>query len=125
VEVNVKNKIESTYMAWNEAFNDRNAEKLSSFYSENAKLLPPTHEIVEGRQAIKTFWEGLFKAGMTGHALELITAEDDQRGTVGIAKWSAKGKGRDGNERTFSGSVVHLFEKQQDGGLKLWLHTWN
>ena len=121
----MEEQIENIYRAWDKAFNHKNSERLASFYSDNAKLLPPTHEVVDGRQAIKTFWEGLFKAGMSGHTLELITVEDDHRGTVGVAKWSAKGKGRDGTERTFSGSVVHLFEKQQDGGLKLWLHTWN
>jgi ketosteroid isomerase-like protein len=121
----MRDQIESAYNAWDGAFNRGDAEALAALYSENAKLLPPTHEMFEGRQAIKRFWEGLFRAGMTGHTLELITAEDNQRSAVGVAKWSARGKSRDGNEATFRGSVVHVFEKQQDSGLKLWLHIWN
>jgi ketosteroid isomerase-like protein len=67
----------------------------------------------------------LFKAGVSRHQLELIAAEGNERGAVGAARWSAGGKGNDGSEQTFSGSAVHVFERQQGGGLQLWLHTWN
>ncbi len=121
----MRKQIESAYGAWDGAFNRGDAKALASLYSENARLLPPAHDVIEGRQAIEPFWGGMFKAGMAGHALELLAVEDDHRGTVGIAKWSARGKGKDGNERVFTGSVVHVFAKRQDGGLQLWLHIWN
>jgi uncharacterized protein (TIGR02246 family) len=121
----VKDQIESAYKVWNEAFNHGDAAGVASLYTENARLLPPTHDIVEGRRAIEEFWDGLLKAGVTGHRLELITAEGDQRGAVAAARWSAQGKGSDGSEQAFGGSAVHVFERQQDGQLKLWLHTWN
>ena len=121
----MNDEIASAYEAWNEAFNRGDAGAIASLYTENAKLLPPTHDVIEGRPAIEKFWEGLLKGGVTGHRLELITAEGDQRGAVGAARWSARGKGSDGSEQTFGGSAVHVFERQQDGGLKLWLHTWN
>jgi ketosteroid isomerase-like protein len=113
----------NAYEAWNEAFNRGDAGAVAALYAENARLLPPTHEVIEGRQAIGAFWDGLLKIGVTDHRLELITAEGDQRGAVGAAKWSARGKGDDGSKQTFGGSVLHVFERQQDGGLKLWLHT--
>ncbi|HEX6016448.1 MAG TPA: nuclear transport factor 2 family protein [Geminicoccaceae bacterium] len=121
----MREQIESAYRAWNDAFNRGDAKAVASFYSENAKLLPPTHDVIEGREAIERFWDSLLKAGMTSHTLEMTAVEDDQRGAVGVAKWSARGKGREGAERTFHGSVVHIFAKQQDGGSKIWLHIWN
>lgn len=121
----MREQIESAYGAWNEAFNHGDAQALASLYLQDAKLLPPTHTVIEAQQAIEEFWDGLFRAGMTGHTLELITVRSDQRNVIGAAKWSARGKGRDGTERIFSGSAVHVFERQQDGGLKLWLHAWN
>jgi ketosteroid isomerase-like protein len=121
----MREQIESAYDAWNDAFNRADAKAVAAFYSENAKLLPPTHEVIEGRAAIERFWDGLLRAGMTGHTLELIAVEEDQRGAVAAGRWSAKGKGRDGGERTFSGSVVHVFAKRQADGLRIWLHTWN
>jgi uncharacterized protein (TIGR02246 family) len=121
----VKDQIASAHEAWNEAFNRGDAGGVASLYTKNAKLVPPTHDVIEGRRAIEEFWDGLFKAGVTGHRLELIAAEGDQRGAVGAARWSARGKTNDGSEQTFGGSVVHVFERQQGGGLKLWLHMWN
>jgi ketosteroid isomerase-like protein len=56
---------------------------------------------------------------VSGHGLELIAAEGDQRCAVGAARWWAQGKGSDGTEQTFGGSAVHVFERQQDGSLKL------
>jgi ketosteroid isomerase-like protein len=81
--------------------------------------------VIEGRGAIQKFWEGLFEAGVSRHKLELIAADGNERGAVGAARWSATGKGNDGSEQTFSGSAVHVFERQLGGGLKLSLHTWN
>ena len=118
-------QIRSAYEAWNEAFNRGDAGAVASLYTEDAKLLPPTHDVIEGRRAIEEFWNGLFKAGVTGHGLELIAAQGDERGAVGAARWSARGKGDDGGEQTFGGSAVHVFERQQGGTLKLRLHTWN
>jgi ketosteroid isomerase-like protein len=121
----VRDQIIDAYEAWNEAFNRGDAGAVAALYTENAKLLPPTHQVVEGQRAIEAFWDGLLRAGVTGHRLELIAAEGDQRGAVGAARWSARGKGGDGGDQTFTGSAVHVFERQQGGGLKLWLHTWN
>jgi uncharacterized protein (TIGR02246 family) len=121
----MKDDIGNAYEDWNEAFNCRDARAVASLYTENAKLLPPTHDVIEGRRAIEEFWAGLLKAGVTGHRLELITAQGDQRGGVGAARWSAKGQGSDGQEQTFNGSAVHVFERRQGGGLKLSLQIWN
>jgi hypothetical protein len=45
----VRNQVESAYQVWNEAFNRGDAGAVAALYSENAKLLPPAHEVVEGR----------------------------------------------------------------------------
>jgi ketosteroid isomerase-like protein len=74
----VREQIESAYRAWNEATDRANAKALVLLYLDDAKLLPPTHMLVDGRQAIEKFWDGLFKAGMTGHTLELITTGGNQ-----------------------------------------------
>jgi ketosteroid isomerase-like protein len=86
-------------------------------------LLPPTHNVTKGRSAIEQFFEALFKAGLTSHTLQLIEAEGDQRGIAAAAKWTAKKKEGVGEE-ALSGIATHVFERQQ-GGLALWLHTFN
>lgn len=120
-----KEAVESAYKSWNDAFNRGDPKALAALYAEEALLLPPTHSVVKGREAIERFWDGRFKPamGVTGHSFELIQAEGDPRGVVAAARWSARKK--EGNaEQPLGGFATHVFEKRQ-GGLALWLHTWN
>ena len=80
--------------------------------------------MVKGRGAIEQFWDGLFKAGVTGHTLELIEAEGDQRSVAAAARWAAKQR-EGGAEKALGGIATHVFERRQGGGLALWLHTFN
>lgn len=45
-------------------FNAGDADKFVTVYTEDARLLPPNGEVVTGRNNIKTFWEGMMKAGI-------------------------------------------------------------
>jgi ketosteroid isomerase-like protein len=69
----VRDQIINAYKAWNEACNRGDAGAVAALWTGNAKLLPPTHQVIEGRQAIEAFWDGLLKAGLTGHRIELIS----------------------------------------------------
>jgi hypothetical protein len=77
-------------------------------------LLPPTHNVTRGRQAIEQFFDELFKAGLTDHTLELIEVEGDQRGIAAAAGWTAK-KREGAGEQTLSGIATHVFERRQGG----------
>jgi ketosteroid isomerase-like protein len=99
-----------------------------AFYAEDATFLPPTHDVIKGPAGVETFFAGLFSNGVTGHKLELIEVDvegDDDEVVVAAAKWSADGKDANGAPATFGGVATHLFEKQDDGSLKLKLHTFN
>ncbi|MBD0274217.1 MAG: SgcJ/EcaC family oxidoreductase [Acetobacteraceae bacterium] len=116
--------VEAAYRAWNDAFNKGDAKALAAHYTENALLLPPTHDVAKGRAAIERFFDGVFKAGVTGHTLELIEAEGDQRGVAAAARWAAKQR-QGGGEQALSGTATHVFERRPGGGLSLWLHAFN
>jgi ketosteroid isomerase-like protein len=55
----------------------------------------------------------------------VIDAGGDDKVVYGTAKWSAKGKDKDGKAADFSGIATHVFERQADNSLKLRLHTFN
>ena len=44
---------------------------------------------------------------------------------VGAANWTAVGKDADGADQPWGGIATHVFERQDDGSLKLVLHTFN
>lgn len=56
IEANAKNFVA--------AFNRGDAAGVAEIYAVDAKLLPPNGPIVEGRQAIQTFWANAISAGL-------------------------------------------------------------
>ena len=117
----------AAYQAWDAAFATGDAKAIAAFYTDDATFLPPTHDVIEGPAGVEKFFAGLLGSGVTGHKLELIEVEGDDDGDmiVAAAKWSANGKDASGAPATFGGVATHVFEKQDDGSLKLKLHTFN
>jgi ketosteroid isomerase-like protein len=120
-----KSDVTAAYAAWDAAFNKGDAKAVASAYLPNAKLLPPTHEVASGPAAIEQFFSGVHSNGVTNHKLEVIDAGGDDKVVYGTAKWSAKGKDKEGKPADFSGIATHVFERQADNSLKLRLHTFN
>jgi ketosteroid isomerase-like protein len=120
-----KANVEGAYAAWDAAFNRGDLKSIAAAYLPNAKLLPPSHEIVLGQEAIEKFYAGALANGITGHSLELMDAGGDDKILYSTARWSAKGKDNEGQVTTFSGFATYVFERQPDNSLKLLLQTWN
>jgi uncharacterized protein (TIGR02246 family) len=57
------------------SFNQGDAEGLASLYTEDAKILPPNMDIVEGRSAIQTYWQGALEMGIKSFKGEMIDAD--------------------------------------------------
>ena len=120
-----KTDVKGAYAAWDAAFNKGDAKTVAAAYLPNAELLPPTHEIAVGQAAIEKFYAGALANNITDHNLEVIDAGGDDKIVYGTARWSAKGKDKDGKPTTFSGFATHVFERQTDNTLRLLLQTWN
>ncbi|MGD8327344.1 MAG: nuclear transport factor 2 family protein [Sphingomonadales bacterium] len=69
--------------AWAEAFNKGDAEKLASFYHENAINHQVTQEPVKGRTAIRQMFEREFAAADMTCIVENIFEDDN----VAILEW--------------------------------------
>jgi ketosteroid isomerase-like protein len=85
--------------AFDTAFDKGDAKGVAALYLPNAKVLPPTHEVVSGPAAIEKFFAGLHANGVTDHKLQMIDAGGDDKVVYGTANWSAKGKDKDGSLR--------------------------
>ncbi|MET0745040.1 MAG: nuclear transport factor 2 family protein [Microvirga sp.] len=118
-------QVRQAYAAWNGAFNKGDAKAVAAFYTGEASFLPPTHDVILGREGVERFFAGLFASGVTGHALDLIDTSGDTAIVVAAARWSAIGRDASGKEARFGGVATHVFERQPDGSLKLKLHTFN
>ena len=117
--------VKAAYDTWNAAFNSGDASGIAKTYAEDAVLLPPTHDVIVGPQNIEAFFSGVLKSGVTNHRFELIKVLEDGDEIVAAAKWMAKAKNSAGADTDASGIATHVFQKEDDGSLKLLLHTFN
>ncbi len=117
----MKDDVAAAYKAWDAAFNKADAKAVAAFYQSDAKVLPPSHTVVNGPAEIEKFFAGFFANGVKDHALKLIEAGGTDKMGYGTANWSAAAK--DG--KSLGGIATHIFERQADGSLKLKIHTLN
>jgi ketosteroid isomerase-like protein len=117
--------VKSAYAAFDAAFGKADAKAIAAFYVDDAILLPASHEVIKGPAGVEKFFSGIFAGGATGHRLEVIEARGSGTLLFGAAKWSAKGKDASGKDEPWGGLATHIFERQNDGSLKIKLHTFN
>ncbi|HSA80452.1 MAG TPA: SgcJ/EcaC family oxidoreductase [Geminicoccaceae bacterium] len=110
---------------WNSAFNAGEATAVAALYTVDATVLPHTHDVMRGVDAIRDFWKSVIEAGFKNHSIELIDVHAQENLIVEIAKWQAEGPGEGGRRQSFGGSLVNVFERQGDGSWKCRLHIWN
>jgi uncharacterized protein (TIGR02246 family) len=114
----LQEQVSAAYTAWDAAFNKGDPKAVAAFYTEDAVLLPPTHEVLKGPAEIAKYVAGLFGAGVSGHKLVLLEANGEDDMIVAAAKWSARGNDgplgasrprvRQAGRRQSQASVAHL-----------------
>ena len=121
----VDDDVRAAYAAWDEAFNAGDGAALASMYTDDALFLPVTHEVITGPEGVQEFFAPVLEMGVSGHKLELIEVREQGDAVVAAATWSANGKDDAGADQPWGGVATHVFERQEDGSLKLALHTFN
>ena len=58
-----------------ETFGRQDAAAVAELYTKSAKLLPPNSDILEGRPAIKAFWQAVITMGIRSAKLEIVEVE--------------------------------------------------
>ena len=111
--------VEATVHRYVEATNSGDAEALAQLYEDDAVLLPPDHQPVEGRAAIGEFW----RQG-TDEGLEVTTLRLDVDGGIGylVAQYTLP---ETDEEPADSGKTVMCLKRQQDGSWKVTADIWN
>lgn len=114
-----REQIEAAVGRYVEASNAGDAERLTALYTEDAVLLPPDHEPIEGREAIAEFW----RQG-TDSGLELTTLRLDVDGDLGYLVGRYRLPPTD-DEPADSGKTIMCLRRQKDGSWRLTADIWN
>jgi uncharacterized protein (TIGR02246 family) len=111
--------IEAAVRRYVAASNQGDAEALAGLYADDAMLLPPDHEPIQGREAIGAFW----RQG-TDEGLEVTTLAVEVDGDLGYSVGRYHLPQTD-EEPADSGKFVMCLKRQRDGSWKLTADIWN
>ena len=107
------------------AFNAGDGNGMGALYTEDAVLLPPGQERIEGRARIAAFWQGAIGAGFKDLVLTPveITGSGDAAYEMGTVTLSAPAEG--GGRQPVAGKYVVVWRKGADGAWRLHRDIWN
>lgn len=72
----VAKEIEAANARFEQEFAKGDASALARMYTETATVLPPESDLVTGRDAIQTFWQGAIQSGVKNLSVKTIQVEE-------------------------------------------------
>ena len=107
--------IAETRASFVEALQCGDAAAAASVYAETARLLPPSAEPMEGREAITAFWRAGIESGIS--AVDLEPREIERRDGLAyeIGRYALRLRAADGGTVIDRGYYLLVHERQPDG----------
>jgi uncharacterized protein (TIGR02246 family) len=117
----VRDAFTSICQQFQKSFNQGDVEGLASLYLEDAKILPPNMDLIEGKDTIQTFWQGALDMGIKSYTAEMIEVESS--GNLGflVGKYTVFGNE---NQVINKGKVLTVL-KNIDGKWKIYRDIFN
>ena len=118
-------KIEAVNKGFMEAFSRGDVAAATAVYTAGARILPPNAEMITGKQAIQSFWQGAMDMGVKEAKLEtveLMAMGEDMACEIG--KYTLKIQPEGGETVTDNGKYVVVW-KYEDGSWKWDIDIWN
>jgi uncharacterized protein (TIGR02246 family) len=117
----VKDAFTSICQQFQKSFNQGDVEGLASLYLEDAKILPPNMDMIEGKDTIQKFWQGALEMGIKSYKPEMIEVESS--GNLGFLVGTYTVFGNE-NQVINKGKVLTVL-KNIDGKWKIYRDMFN
>lgn len=121
---NISDAITSANRKFMDVFKKGDATGLAALYTRDAKLLPPDHPMINGTEAIRSFWQGAMNMGIKEATLETVEVEARADLAYEIGRFTLIIQPQGGERMTTTGKYVVVW-KNQDGSWKLHVDVWN
>jgi len=121
----VRKSIEAGNLKFGEAVRKGDAATIASLYTEDATLLPPDSDSIQGRQAIQAFWNGGLQMGIKDAVLTTINVSGagDYAYEIGKFLLTIQASGQGPVQQ--AGKYVVVWKKAADGTWQLQVDIWN
>ena len=117
----IRNAYLSICEQFTKLYNSGDAQGLASLYSEDAKILSPNMDFVEGKNAIQTFWQGALEMGVKSFKSEVIETESSDNLGYLVGKYTLYGSE---NQEVDQGKYISVL-KNMDGIWKVHRDIYN
>lgn len=85
---------------------------VSAYYAEDARVLPPDQPAVEGREAIRRFWDSVLASGMQGFALDTRHVEVSGNLAYALGQYTMSMEPPGGSRVLKTGKYVVVYRRQ-------------
>lgn len=120
----VRGAITEANQRFMDAFKAGDAAAVAALYTPDARILPPDLPMMEGTEAIRSFWRGAMQSGLTGAKLETVDVETSGDLAYEVGRFTLYKQGDGGEIIAGAGKYVVVW-KRQNGGWKLAADIWN
>ncbi len=124
-EVAAKDAIENQAAAFEQAFNAGDAEKVASFYTEDAAVFPPGSARIDGRDAIRDFWAGAIETGIGDLDLQIVEVSESGDLAVDVGTLTMTAPAEGGGRTDLAGKYIVVWQRGPDGTWRLHRDIWN
>ncbi|NIR48358.1 SgcJ/EcaC family oxidoreductase [candidate division KSB1 bacterium] len=121
----VREAIEAEDAKFVEAFNQGDAAGVAALYTDDATLLPPNSEMIQGKQGVQEFWNEGFQMGLKEVSLTTVDVGGSGDTAYEIGKYRIKIQPTGQEGMSDSGKYVVVWKQQADGTWKLHVDIWN
>jgi uncharacterized protein (TIGR02246 family) len=88
-----RSAINAAHQKFTAAFHAQDAAAVAALYTPQAMLLPPNADILQGRDAIRTFWQAVMTSGVRDVKLETVVLEHFGNSLAEVGKYTLYGDG--------------------------------
>ena len=107
----VRDAFTSICQQFKKSFEQGDLGDIGDLYTEDAKILPPNMDMLEGRESIQSFWQGALEMGIKSYQPEILEVEYSGNWGFFLGKHTLYG---DENQLISKGKFITVF-KNIDG----------
>jgi ketosteroid isomerase-like protein len=117
----VKDAFTSICQQFQKSIEQGDIETIGTLYGDDAKILPPNMDMIEGKDTIQKFWQGALEMGIKSYQPEILEVESSGNLGFFVGKYTLYGNE---NQVINKGKFLTVF-KNIDGEWKVYRDIFN